>query len=194
MHNNWEIQAFFYIFNREFLEKRRNKACLFPRLLLLTLWWVSGIFMCDKTTGKSNAAVFYATRVNIACSMMNTGVLFNSSKRSGGLKRWGRYSVISISILCPRLGAELGGSHGCPEGAFGTDFYDRSTRTIVGTMLWTEYRPVIKIGLKGALGSHEIRPIHSAPSFGQSIEIIERSAVKKDLFVQGLFFWSSVHN
>jgi len=31
------------------------------------------------------------------------------------------------------------------QGAFGTDFYDRSTRTIVGTMLWTEYRPVIKI-------------------------------------------------
>jgi len=30
--------------------------------------------------------------------------------------------------------------------AFGTDFYDRSTRTIVGTMLWTEYIPVIKIG------------------------------------------------
>jgi len=56
------------------------------------------------------------------------------------------------------------------QGAFGTDFYDRSTRTIVGTMLWTEYyRPVIKIGLKGALGSHEIRPIHSAPSLGQSI-------------------------
>jgi len=25
------------------------------------------------------------------------------------------------------------------QGAFGTDFYDRSTRTIVGTMLWTEY-------------------------------------------------------
>jgi len=55
------------------------------------------------------------------------------------------------------------------QGAFGTDFYDRSTRTIVGTMLWTEYRPVIKIGLKAALGSHEIRPIHSAPSLGQSI-------------------------
>jgi len=36
-------------------------------------------------------------------------------------------------------------------------------------MLWTEYRPVIKIGPKGALGSHEIRPIHSAPSLGQSI-------------------------
>jgi len=25
------------------------------------------------------------------------------------------------------------------QGAFGIDFYDRSTRTIVGTMLWTEY-------------------------------------------------------
>jgi len=49
------------------------------------------------------------------------------------------------------------------QGAFGTVFYDRSTRTIVGTMLWTEYyRPVIKIGPNGALGSHEIRPIHSA--------------------------------
>jgi len=30
-------------------------------------------------------------------------------------------------------------------------------------------RPVIKIGPKGALGSHEIRPIHFAPSLGQSI-------------------------
>jgi len=58
------------------------------------------------------------------------------------------------------------------QGAFGTDFYDRSTRTIVGTILWTEYRPIIKIGPKGALGSHEIRPIHSAPSLGQSIEVI----------------------
>jgi len=55
------------------------------------------------------------------------------------------------------------------QGAFGIDFYDWSTRTIVGTMLWTEYRAVIKIGPKGALASHEIRPIHSAPSLGQSI-------------------------
>jgi len=55
------------------------------------------------------------------------------------------------------------------QGAFGTDYYDRSTRTIVGTILWTEYRPVIKIGPNGVLGSHEIRPIHSAPSLGQSI-------------------------
>jgi len=57
------------------------------------------------------------------------------------------------------------------QGAFGNDFYDRSTRTIVGAMLW--YRPVIKIGPKGALGSHEIRPIQSAPSLGQSIRIID---------------------
>jgi len=57
------------------------------------------------------------------------------------------------------------------QGAFGTDFYDRSTRTI-GTMFWTEYRPVIKMGPKGALGSHKIRPIHSAPSLGQSIEVL----------------------
>jgi len=55
------------------------------------------------------------------------------------------------------------------QGTFGTDFYDRSTRTIVGTMLWTEYRPVIKIGPKGALGSHEFRPIPFAPSLRQSI-------------------------
>jgi len=58
------------------------------------------------------------------------------------------------------------------QGAFGTDFYDRSTRTIVGTMFWTDYRPVIEIGPKGDLGSHEIRPIHSAPSLGQSIAIV----------------------
>jgi len=30
------------------------------------------------------------------------------------------------------------------QSAFGTDVYYRSTKTIVGTMLWTEYRPVIK--------------------------------------------------
>jgi len=64
------------------------------------------------------------------------------------------------------------------QGAFGTDFYNRSTRTIVGTMLWTEYRPVIKIGPKGALGSHEIRPIHSAPSLGQSIGARVLNALK----------------
>jgi len=55
------------------------------------------------------------------------------------------------------------------QGAFVADFNDRSTRTIVGTMLWTEYKPVIKNGPKGALDSHKIRPIHSTPSLGQSI-------------------------
>jgi len=45
-------------------------------------------------------------------------------------------------------------------------------------MLWTEYRPVIKIDLKGALGNHEIRPIHSAPapSLGESIHYMDSSA------------------
>jgi len=61
------------------------------------------------------------------------------------------------------------------QGAFGIDFYDRSTRTIVGTTLWTEYRPVIKIGPKGVLGSHEISSIHSAPSLGQSIILYNRT-------------------
>jgi len=59
------------------------------------------------------------------------------------------------------------------QGAFGTDFYDRSTRTIVGTMLCTEYRPLMKIGPKGALASHEIRPIYSPPSLGQSIYAVD---------------------
>jgi len=57
-----------------------------------------------------------------------------------------RYSVRGLER------SELGGSHGC-QGAFGADFYNRSTRTIVGTMLWTDYRPVIKNGPKGALAA-----------------------------------------
>jgi len=32
-------------------------------------------------------------------------------------------------------------------------------------------RPVIKIRPKGALGNHEIRPIHSAPSLGEGIVV-----------------------
>jgi len=46
------------------------------------------------------------------------------------------------------------------QGAFGTDIYDRYTRTILGTMLWTEYRPVIKIGPKDLedLGDDDIAP------------------------------------
>jgi len=62
----------------------------------------------------------------------------------------------------------LGGSHG----AFGTDFYDRSITSPKHRAYYRYGRPVIKIGLKGALGSHEIRPIHSAPSLGQSIPLI----------------------
>jgi len=53
------------------------------------------------------------------------------------------------------------------QGAFGTDFYVRSTLR----PKHRSDRPVIKIGPKGALGSHEIRPIHSAPSLGQSIDV-----------------------
>jgi len=74
------------------------------------------------------------------------------------------------AMLCPRLGAEWIGRI-----SLGGFLWDR--------FLWQVYilrpkhrancrsgRPVIKIGPKGALGSHEIRPIHSAPSLGQSIE------------------------
>jgi len=63
------------------------------------------------------------------------------------------------------------------QSAFGTDFYDRSTRTIVGTMLWTEYIPVIKIGPKDALGSHDIRPNHSAPRLRQSIDNCKKASI-----------------
>jgi len=64
--------------------------------------------------------------------------------------------------------SEFGGSHGCP-GAFGTDFYDRSILRPKHRAYYRSGRPVIKIGPKGALGSHEIPPTHSAPSLGQSI-------------------------
>jgi len=55
------------------------------------------------------------------------------------------------------------------QGAFGTDFYDRSILRLKHRAYSRSGRPVIKIGPKGTLGSHEIRPIHSAPSLGQSI-------------------------
>jgi len=56
------------------------------------------------------------------------------------------------------------------QGAFGTDSYDRSILRPKHRAYYRSGRPVIKIRPKGALGSHEIRPIHSAPSLGQSIE------------------------
>jgi len=54
---------------------------------------------------------------------------------------------------------------------FGTDFYDRSILRSKHRGYYRSGRPVIEIGPKGALGSHEIRPIYSAPSLGQSILI-----------------------
>jgi len=55
------------------------------------------------------------------------------------------------------------------QGAFGADFYDRSILCPKHRAYYRSGRPVIKICPKGALGSHEIRPIHSAPRLGQSI-------------------------
>jgi len=78
------------------------------------------------------------------------------------------------------------------QGAFGTDFYVRSTRTIVGTMLWTEYRPVIKIGPKCALGSHEIRPIHFAPSLGQSIVDVDGKTAMLQIRIVALVLFRCV--
>jgi len=54
-------------------------------------------------------------------------------------------------------------------GAFGTDFYNRSIFRPKHRAYYRSGRPVIKVGPKGALGSHEIRSIRSAPSLGQSI-------------------------
>jgi len=56
------------------------------------------------------------------------------------------------------------------QGAFGTDFYDRSILRPKHRAYYRSGRSIIKIGPKGALGSHEIRPIHSAPSLGHSID------------------------
>jgi len=56
------------------------------------------------------------------------------------------------------------------QGAFGTDVYERSVLRPKHPAYYRSGRPVLKIGPKGALGSHEIRPIHSAPSLGQSIQ------------------------
>jgi len=54
------------------------------------------------------------------------------------------------------------------QGAFGTDFYDRSIIRPKHRAYYRSGRSVIQIGPKGALASHEIRPIHSAPSLEQS--------------------------
>jgi len=60
------------------------------------------------------------------------------------------------------------------QGTFDTDFYDRSILLCPKhRAYYRSGRPVIKIVPKGALVSHEIRPIHSAPSLGQSILLKE---------------------
>jgi len=56
------------------------------------------------------------------------------------------------------------------QGAFGTDFYDRSILRPKHRAYYRPGRPALKFGPKGTLGSHEIRPIHSATSLGQSID------------------------
>jgi len=75
------------------------------------------------------------------------------------------------------------------HGAFGTDFYDRSIRP-KHRGYNRSGRPVIKIGPEGALGSHEICPIHSAPSLGQSIaaSVTTGCVVGPTLFLTILIF------
>jgi len=58
------------------------------------------------------------------------------------------------------------------QGTFGTDFYDRSILRLKHRAYYRSGRPVIKFSPKGGLVSHEIRPIHSAPSLGQSIVLL----------------------
>jgi len=65
--------------------------------------------------------------------------------------------------------SELGGSHGCPGRLWDQFLWQVYQNDSRHDALDGVHRPVIKIGPKGALGSHEIRPIHSAPSLGQSI-------------------------
>jgi len=61
------------------------------------------------------------------------------------------------------------------QGAFGTDFYDKSILRPKHRANYLSGRPVIKICPKGALASHEIRAIHSAQSLGQSIAAKKKS-------------------
>jgi len=65
-------------------------------------------------------------------------------------------------------------------------FYDRSILRPKPRAYYRSGRPVIKIGPEGALGSHEVRPIHSVPSHGQSIN--------KNIFVLRSISHILVHN
>jgi len=93
----------------------------------------------------------------------------NSEMADAGNNASSAYNIVSahyFRLLCYTLSEAWSGVNWADlmaaQGAFGTDFYDRSTRTIVGTCHKNRSR-------KGALGSHEIRPIHYALSLGQSI-------------------------
>jgi len=83
-----------------------------------------------------------------------------------------RIDSLTRKLLCYTLSEAWSGVNWADlmaaQGTDGTDFYDRSIVRPKHRAYYRSGRPVIKIGPKGALGSHETRPIHSAPSLGQS--------------------------
>jgi len=88
------------------------------------------------------------------------------SLASFGDEKWLRNCIVYLYTLSEAWsGVNWADLMAAQQGALVTDFYDRS----ILRPKHRAYLPVIKIGPKGALGSHEIRPIHSAPSLGQSI-------------------------
>jgi len=98
-------------------------------------------------------------------------------------------SMVIIIILCTLSEAWSGVNWAdlmASQGAFGTDFYNRSILRPKHRVHYRSGRPVIKFGPKDALGSHEIRPIHSASSLGQSIRIFGWS---KKIFIRDEITW-----
>jgi len=108
--------------------------------------------------------------MKLACSWLS------HVRRSGSVNEHASFIRTSIDIHCLLYSvrgwerSELGHVMAA-QGAFGTNFYDRSILHPKHRAYYRSGRPVVKIGPKGALGSHEIRPIHSAPSLGQSIHL-----------------------
>jgi len=86
----------------------------------------------------------------------------------GKVKGDKRFFVIQIYTLSEAWSGVNWADLRLPRAPFGTDVYDRSILHPKHRVYYRSGRPVIKICPKGALGSHEIRPIHSAPSLGQS--------------------------
>jgi len=84
---------------------------------------------------------------------------------------------LHTNILCPRLGAEwIGRIPWLPRAPLGPIFMTGLyTPSKASCLLYRSGIRVIKIGPKGALGSHEIHPIHSAPSLGQRTDLYDRS-------------------